>query len=109
MSTLPIEVVLLILSFGTEIRMRNGKLMDQLQLSEEHAYLISHIPQTITTTQTIRDLRLVNFVCKVQLTDQVTLEKVWCKDANMFWWTIKRKWREPWASRSVIIALKDIL
>lgn len=109
MSSLPIEVVLIILSFGTQIRMRNGKLMDQLQISEEHADLLSLIPQPTIPVQTVRNFRLVNFVSRVQLTNYLRIEKIYCIDADMYWWTLKRRWAETWASRPIAVVIHDLL
>jgi len=109
MPMLPIEIVAIILSFGTQIRLRNGKFMDQLQITDEHSHLLLRIPQVIPTITKIRNGRLVNFVCGVQLTHQIRVEKIWYLDAEMYWWTIKRSWPESWASRPVTIAIYDLL
>jgi hypothetical protein len=106
MSSLPIEVVLIILSFGTQIRMRNGKLMNQLQITDEHSRLLSNIPQIIPTIAKIRHGRLVNFVCGVRLTPYLRIEKVWYLDADMYWWTLKQCWPE---TRPVTLAIHDLL
>jgi hypothetical protein len=109
MPSLPIEVVLIILSFGTQIRLRNGKLMDQLQITDEHSRLLSRIPQIIPTIAKIRHGRLVNFVCGVRLTPYLRIEKVWYLDADMYWWTLKRSWPESWETRPVTLAIHDLL
>ena len=85
MSCLPIELVILILSFGTEIRYRNGKFMNQLKISDRARETLERIPPIITKITAHSFGRLVNFVCEVKLNNFREIEIWWNEGYEMFY------------------------
>jgi len=86
---LPLELVILILSFGTVIRVRNGKFMNQLQILDEERELLENIPRIIPIYTGHYLGRLVNFTCKVRLDNFREIIICGSKKSKTYWWKFK--------------------
>ncbi len=83
---LPLEIVILILSFDTVIRFRNGKFMNQLQIPDGQRELLENIPSIIPIYTGHYLGRLVIFTCKVTLDNFREIIICWNKQAKTYWW-----------------------
>ena len=83
---LPIEVVILILSFGTVIRVRNGKFMNQLQIPDGQRELLKGIPRIIPIYTGHYLGKLVIFTCKVRLNNFHEIIIFWNEKIKTYWW-----------------------
>jgi hypothetical protein len=96
---LPLEIVVLILSFDTVIKFRNGKFMNQLQIPDGQRELLKSIPRIIPSYTQHHFGRLVIFVCKVSLDNFHEIEICWNDQAHMYWWKFKACGVASWDSR----------
>jgi|688.fasta_scaffold1192795_1 hypothetical protein len=85
---LPIELVILILSFDNVIRFRNGKFMNQLQISDEERKILNGIPRIIPIYTGHYLGRLVIFTCKVKLNNFHEIIILWNEKIKTYWWKI---------------------
>ena len=95
---LPLEIVILILSFGTVIRYRNGKFMNQLQIPDGQRELLKGIPRILPSYTEILFGRLVIFVCKVRLDNFHEIEIMWNEGVGLHWWKFKACGTTSWDS-----------
>ena len=85
---LPLELVILILSFDNVIRFRNGKFMNQLQISNEERKLLNDIPRIIPIYTGHYLGRLVIFTCKVRLNNFHEIIILWNEKIKTYWWKV---------------------